>query len=121
MADDERDTLEVLKAELAFLEKGGYGRSVRTPWKGESIFLDSLSCINFAEPEKVHPCDECLLMDFVPSEDQSCFNPCHAIPLNESGDTIESMEGRSQDEIEGAVKGWLRATISRLEREKEDN
>ena len=31
MPTDERDPLELLKAELSFIEKGGYGRSVRTP------------------------------------------------------------------------------------------
>ena len=31
MAKDDRDILEVLKEELDFIEKGGYGRSVRTP------------------------------------------------------------------------------------------
>ena len=29
MAKDERDILELLKTELDFIEKGGYGRSVR--------------------------------------------------------------------------------------------
>ena len=33
MATDERDILELLKDELNFIEKGGYGRSVRTPWQ----------------------------------------------------------------------------------------
>ena len=66
MATDDRDVLEVLKFELAFLEQGGYGRSVRTPWKPTSIFQDSISCLNFGEPERVHPCAECLLIDFVP-------------------------------------------------------
>ncbi len=66
MAQDDRDVLEVLKFELAFLEQGGYGRSVRTPWKPTSIFQDSISCLNFGEPERVHPCSECLLIDFVP-------------------------------------------------------
>ena len=31
MAKDDRDMLELLKSELGFIEKGGYGRSVRTP------------------------------------------------------------------------------------------
>ncbi|MGC2323502.1 MAG: hypothetical protein WA463_12815, partial [Terriglobales bacterium] len=66
MAKDDRDILEVLKFELAFLEQGGYGRSVRTPWKPTSIFQDSITCLNFGEPERVHPCSECLLIDFVP-------------------------------------------------------
>jgi len=55
MATDDRDVLEVLNFELAFLEQGGYGRSVRTPWKPTSIFQDSISCLNFGEPERVHP------------------------------------------------------------------
>ena len=36
MSSDKRDILEVLKFELNFLEQGGYGRSVRTPWKPTS-------------------------------------------------------------------------------------
>ena len=38
MAKDERDILELLKAELDFVHQGGYGRSVRTPWQPKSIF-----------------------------------------------------------------------------------
>jgi hypothetical protein len=51
MSEDKRDILEVLKFELAFLEQGGHGRSVRTPWKPSSVFQDSLSCINFNNPD----------------------------------------------------------------------
>ena len=36
MSNDKRDILEILKFELNFLEQGGYGRSVRTPWKPTS-------------------------------------------------------------------------------------
>jgi hypothetical protein len=49
---DDRETIEVLKAELDFIEKGGYGRSVKTPRQPTSVFQDSLSCLNFADPEK---------------------------------------------------------------------
>ena len=38
MHKDERDLLDVLKFELAFLEKGGYGRSPREPWRPRYIF-----------------------------------------------------------------------------------
>jgi hypothetical protein len=31
MGKDERDLLDVLRFELAFLDKGGYGRSPRAP------------------------------------------------------------------------------------------
>jgi hypothetical protein len=119
MSDDKRDILDVLKFELNFLEQGGYGRSVRTPWKPTSIFQDSLSCINFNDPERPHPCNECLLTDFVPGNFQSENVPCHHIPLNPEGETVDSMERQyNQAELEEAVKNWLRATIQRIELER---
>lgn len=119
MANDTRDILDVLKFELNFLEQGGYGRSVRTPWKPTSIFQDSLSCINFNDPERPHPCAECLLNDLVPGEYREQDVPCHHIPLNELGETVDTMERQStQVELEDAVRNWLRATIRRIEQER---
>ncbi len=89
MAKDGRDILEVLQGELDFIEKGGYGRSVRTPWLPKSIFQDSLSCLNYGYPYRAHPCSECHLLDFVPPENRSQMVPCHYIPLDKAGDTIE--------------------------------
>jgi hypothetical protein len=118
MSDDKRDILEVLKFELSFLEQGGYGRSVRTPWKPTSVFLDSPSCINFNDTER-HPCAECLLTDFVPADAQSEQVPCHHIPLNSSGETVYSMERQNtQAETEEALRQWLRATIQHIETER---
>lgn len=119
MSNDKRDILEVLKFELSFLEQGGYGRSVRTPWKPTSVFLDSPSCINFNDSGRPHPCNECLLTDFVPLKSQEEPVPCHHIPLNPQGETVYTMERqREQHELEEAVKGWLRATIRRIEQER---
>lgn len=119
MAKDDRDMLEILQEELDFIEKGGYGRSVRTPWLPKSIFQDSLSCLNYGYPYRAHPCNECHLIDFVSPEHQSETIPCHHIPLNEAGDTIEDLEASdSQSKLEEAVKGWLRAKISVLERQR---
>jgi len=119
MSDDKRDILEVLKFELNFLEQGGYGRSVRTPWKPTSIFLDSPSCINFNDASRPHPCNECLLTDFVPANGQEEPVPCHHIPLNSQGETVYTMERqRVQIEMEEAVKAWLRQTIQRIEQER---
>ncbi|MEW6130971.1 MAG: hypothetical protein AB1757_28325 [Acidobacteriota bacterium] len=120
MSTDDRDVLEVLKAELNFLEKGGYGRSVKTPQVPTSIFLDSLSCINFADPQRSHPCQECLLIDFVPVESLNEKVPCHHIPLNPKGETIEVLESKdNQQEVEEVMKDWLRAKISELEKTAE--
>src|SRR5512146_3273276 len=101
MADDDRDLLEVLKFELSFLEHGGYGRSVRTPWKPTSMFEDSLTCLNFGDPEHTHPCDECLLFHFVPENSRNENVPCHHIVLNQKGDTLASLDrGYNQLELE---------------------
>lgn len=119
MAMDDRDILEVLKFELQFLEQGGYGRSVRTPWKPTHIFQDSISCLNFGDPNRTHPCDECLLMQFVPSEHRGESVPCHHIPLNATGETVETLETQeTQLRMEEEVANWLRATIQRIEQER---
>jgi len=119
MSKDERDILELLRTELDFLEKGGYGRSVRTPWKPTSPFRDSLTCVNYALPEKVHPCSECHLIDFVPADKRSEELPCHAIPLNEAGDTVESLELEdNQAKLEEALKVWMRGRIKQIEAER---
>jgi hypothetical protein len=119
MSDDKRDILEVLKFELNFLEQGGYGRSVRTPWKPTSVFLDSPACINFNDASHTHPCTECLLTDFVPVKFLSEEVPCHHIPLNPQGETVYTMERqRTQIETEEALREWLRTTIQRIEQER---
>ena len=116
MAKDDRDILELLRTELDFLEKGGYGRSVRTPWKPTSPFRDSLTCVNYALPEKAHPCFECHLIDFVPPDHRADDLPCHHIRLNDMGDTAEDLEN-DQVKLELALKHWLRARIKEIEAE----
>lgn len=119
MAKDERDILEILKDELNFIEQGGYGRSVRTPWQPKSTFQDSLTCINYADPKHTHPCHECHLIDFVTSEQQGEVIPCHFIPLNETGETIEDLElGDNEAKLERKVKDWLQARIRKIEEER---
>src|SRR6266478_5648891 len=116
MNQDNRDSLQVLKAELDFIEKGGYGRSVRTPWQPTSVFQDSPSCLNLGDPERTHSCNECLLIDFVPPEHRTEGVPCHHIPLDSRGRTIDELEwNEKQQETEDAIKDWLRSTINRLE------
>lgn len=116
MAKDDRDILELLKEELAFVEQGGYGRSVRTPWLPKSAFQDSLTCINYADPNHSRPCTECHLIDFVGSEQLSKEVPCHFIALNEGGETIEDLETQdNQAKLEATLKEWMRSTIRQIE------
>jgi hypothetical protein len=110
---------EVLKSELDFAESGGYERSVRTPWLPTSIFQDSLTCLNFGDSKRTHPCSECLLMQFVPPERHSAGVPCHHIPLDELGETVHSLERwETQKKMEKVAKNWPRPTIKRLEEER---
>ena len=119
MAKDDRDILELLKEELDFIEKGGYGRSVRTPWKPTSTFQDSLTCINYGYPYRAHPCSECHLLDFVSPEHRAADVPCHHIPLNESGETIEDLEAVDNEaKLEQKLRDWLRGMIKNIEEER---
>jgi hypothetical protein len=116
MDRDNRDLLELLEEELSFIEQGGYGRSVRTPWEPTSTFQGSLTCINYGYPYRAHPCDECHLIDFVPDEDRKKAVPCHHIPLNVKGDTIVELENEeNQRKLEEQVKDWLRNKIREIE------
>jgi len=118
MAKDGRDLLEVLKFELDFLEQGGYGRLPRESWRPRFIFEDSPTCMNFNSKDR-EPCEECLLMQFVPEDARTEQVPCTHIPLSLSGETLNSLyRTGTQQEIEEALGAWLRATIDRLEAEK---
>lgn len=119
MVKDDRDIIELLKQELTFIEQGGYGRSVRAPWLPKSVFQDSLTCLNYGYPYRAHPCADCHLLDFVRPADRSQPIPCHFIPLNDAGSTIEKfeMEG-NEPRMTNAVKSWLRGKISQLEAEQ---
>jgi len=119
MAKDDRVILEVLKDELAFIEQGGYGRSVRTPWVPKSIFQDSLTCLNYGYPYRAHPCAECRLLDFVGPQDHSQPVPCHFIHLDDAGKTLEDLELEgNESQTVSTVKKWLQDKISQIEAER---
>ncbi len=119
MMKDGRDILEVFKFELGFLQDGGYGRSTRAPWRAPAIFEDSPICPNFCDPAHSHPCETCLLEQFVPEELKKEASPCRFICVSKDGRTIEDLyRTGSQAEIEEALEGWLRAQIARIEQER---
>jgi hypothetical protein len=120
MQHDERDLLQVLKEELSFVERDGYGLSPTFSWRPQCIFEDSPTCPNYGVRDNPHRCSECVLIQLVPLERRSERIPCRHIPLNSFGETLESLyRYDDQSEIEKTVANWLRATIRRLEQQRE--
>jgi hypothetical protein len=120
MPKDDRNTLEVLKAELNFVEKGGYGRSPREPWRATLALEDSPTCMNYDTKEHRTPCAECLLMQFVPADKMDEKVPCRHIPLTEQGDTLLQLYGGgTEQEIEEALAKWLKKAIAKLDNEQD--
>lgn len=108
------EILNLLKQELAFLERGGYGDAL--PWRPVSIFLDSPSCPNRLDAERSTPCPECWLYQYVPAAYCQEVDPCQFIALNQDGESVHSMIRQyTLVEVEQAVRGWLKSEIRRLE------
>jgi hypothetical protein len=117
MTNDKRDLLDVLKAELEFLEKGGYRHPARAAWRPQFMFQDSPTCLNFDPTQHPKPCSDCALMQLVPADSQDRKFSCRYIALNEQGDTLDSLyRTGTQEEIESVFTQWLKTTIARLER-----
>lgn len=117
MASDPRDALEVLRFELYLLEQGAY-RAAGAGGRPLSIFRDSPTCLDFLESRR-RSCRQCLLSDFIPVQFQNETIACHRIALDETGNTIGSLEREyNRVAVERAVFGWLRGIVARLERER---
>ena len=109
---ERENTLDVLKNELRFVQKGGY----RTPlaWRAPLVFEDSPTCPR----ESCATCLEtdCVLMRFVPKDCGYEAVPCRHIPLNELGETVDSLyRTGTNEEIEQTLQRWLLETIGQLE------
>lgn len=118
MPRDNRNTIEVLKAELEFVKQGGYEKSMRDPWGVKLALEDSATCMNCDHKKDPAPCSECLLMQFVPANRRTEKVPCRHIPLTPEGDTLLQLyQGSTEDEIDKALTSWLQKTISQLQRD----
>jgi hypothetical protein len=115
---EKREILEKLKTELGALEYGRNKRSVHLPWEEISFFQDSVTCLNYGEEGRPHPCRNCLLMPWVPEDSRKEIVPCHHIPLDAKGNTIQNLDrGYNRHSVEEAVIAWLRSRIFELEKE----
>jgi hypothetical protein len=119
MNKDKRELLAILRAELEFLEKGGYRHAARAEWRPQFMFQGSPACLNFDPAQAPKPCSDCILMELVPEALRDKTTACRYIPLSKRGETIDFFyRTGTQEELETAVAQWLKTTIARLEREK---
>lgn len=119
MGMDKIEMIQQLKFEVEMIEKGGYHPSVREARREPEIFRDSITCLNVGLEEKEHACSSCFLSEFAPAEVRnSSGDICHQIPLNEKGDTVESLKAECDPyKLQAAVLGWLKNTVAKLEQE----
>ncbi len=112
--------LSALKAELEFLDKGGYGRLFRSGWRPTLLLRDSPICPNFGSDSGEHGCSECFLINAVPVETSVALFPCHHIRLNDAGDTIAKLQRTgTQAELDRTYREWLCALIKTFEKSEE--
>lgn len=117
MGFDAKEMIEKLKFEIEMIEKGRYFPTVREPRRTPEIFRDTITCLNVGLEERKYPCSSCFLSEFVPPEFRdSAGIICHKIPLNDKGDTIESLKAHDDPyQLQDAVLAWLRNTVMTLE------
>ncbi|MGA3212673.1 MAG: hypothetical protein ABSD20_15310, partial [Terriglobales bacterium] len=108
MTQEASEVLKILKSELEFLTKGGYGRVPSMSWEPRYIFLDSPTCLNFNASVRRHPCNQCSLLDFVPANRRAESIPCWAIKIGPLGETVgDFYRCGTRPELEAALKHWL--------------
>ena len=118
MIPNSGQTLEHLRRELQFLNDGGYRRSVHSPWRAAYLFEESPSCPNSSDQARPHACNDCWLMQFVPTELRTEQVPCRFVQLGANGITVDSLyRCGTALETEEALRSWLHQRIRELERQ----
>ena len=104
MPKDNRNTIEVLKAELEFVKKGGYETFAQDPWRIKLALEDSSTCMNCDHKRNPEPCSKCLLIPFVPANKRGEKVSCRHIPLTSYGDTLLHLyQETMEQEIDAAL------------------
>ena len=114
-----REIISQLKLERDILSDAR-SRPNRTLSDDQRLFRDSILCLNFNVDFERHPCNQCLLWDWVPDRHRYETIPCHFIPLNEQGQSIADLEAAGKrEEAEQALLAWLESVIEKLEAQLE--
>src|ERR1700719_5094543 len=118
MQNNSQRVLKLLRQELEFLEKGGYRRSPRQPWRAPYVFEESPSCPNYSDRTRQQRCQDCWLMQFVPRDLHTEQVPCRFVPLTTDGVTVDSLyRCATSVETEENLRTWLRQRVQAIEGE----
>lgn len=119
MTKDNRNLTRVLRLELVFLDAGGYSAWAGARWRLPLVFEESPTCPNFNDTTHSVACRDCTLMQLVPLRHQGKPVPCRFIPLNELGETLDTLyRWGTMDDLNLIFRRWLVHTIGQLERKE---
>jgi hypothetical protein len=119
MPKDTRNLLRVLQSELIFLDAGGYSAWAGARWRLPLVFEESPACPNLNDSSHSTACRDCALIKLVPLRSQSAAVPCRHIPLDNLGQTLESLyRTGSTQELTRVYRVWLVRMIEQLERKQ---
>ena len=119
MHKDTRNLTSVLRSELVFLDAGGYSAWAGARWRLPLVFEESPTCPNFNDTTHSLACRDCCLMQLVPLRHHNKDVPCRYIPLNEVGETLDTLyRWGTMEDLNLIFRRWLVHTIEQLERKE---
>ncbi len=111
-----RNLAQLLRSELTFFDAGGYSAWAGARWKLPLVFEESPTCPNFHDTTRAVACRDCALMQLVPLRHRTKAVPCRHIPLNEVGETLDTLyRWGTMDDLNLIFRRWLMHTILQLE------
>ena len=115
MTRDKRDVMQVLETELRFLDTKGYDEASRHPWGVPLIFEESPTCPNANNSTQSVACNDCVLTRFVPVHRLGEKVPCRHIPLNDAGETVDTLyRWGTLSDAKLVLRKWLTKSIRKL-------
>ncbi len=98
-----RRALGLLRIEIENLRKRGFGGSL---------------CMGIGAGPSFDCCENCPLVDLAPSEHRNAESPCRHIPLNQQGESIETILRKGdQTYLEAQLITWMEQTALCLQKE----
>lgn len=117
MYQTKKDVLTTLQEELAFLELGGYRSPQQAAWRPQFIFRGFPHLFELPKPREASAMPRMRADGFVPNGSKQERYPCRHIPLDDSGQTLDSLyRTATEEEAYAMAADWLKKTIAGLER-----